>query len=318
MKTDGSGSPWSILGARNAPLAFASIALAKGELHDPSQSKVKKINLEFTEMAKLFEVGPTHDLIGHRVGKDPRGAFEFHEIDPTESIVGADLSLWAAKAKLQKKLIVNPTHRGVVPRELEMRDQQGMREKTSSLFYARNMSWTSQALLVASTHRPAMGGRAWTTLGHHDLRILKAFALWANSTFGLLVHWSRGQRTHPGRSTTQIRALKQIPVPFLDKLDSTTLDMAQQAFDELSRKELLPACQAHVDPTRKEIDQVVIRILNLPNWTEGIVHDLRILWCSEPSVRSNNQAALKLLKREDDAYLAGLLAAGTRSSPDAQ
>lgn len=318
MQIDGSGNPWSILGARNARLAFTSIALAKGELHDPSRSKVEEINVGFTDMANLFEVGPTHHLIGHRVGKDPRGAFEFHKIDPTESIVGADLSLWAANSKTQKKLIVTPTHRGVVPRELEMQDQQKMREQTSSLFYARNMRWTSQAILAASTQRPAMGGSSWTTLQHNDSRVLKAFSLWANSIFGLLIHWSQGQRTHPGRSRTQIKALKQIPVPCLDKLDNTMLDMAQQAFDELSRKELLPACQAHVDPTRKEIDQVVIRILNLPNWTEGIVHDLRILWCSEPSVRSNNQAALKLLKREDDAYLAGLLAAGTRSSPDAQ
>lgn len=318
METDGSGNPWSILGTRNASLAFFSIALAKGELHNPYRFKVEKINVRFTEMANLFEVGPTHHLIGHLFGNAPIGAFEFHEINPKESILSADLSLWSAKAELQKKLIVTPTHRGVVPRELEVGDQKEMREQTSSLFYARNMRWTSQALLAASTQRPAMGGSSWTTLQHNDSRVLKAFSLWANSIFGLLIHWSQGQRTHPGRSRTQIRALKQIPVPCLDKLDSKMLDMAQQAFDELSRKELLPACQAHVDPARKEIDQAVIRILNLPAWTEDIVDDLRRMWCTESSVHGDNKAALKLLKRDREEYLAGLLAAGTRSRPDVQ
>ena len=318
METDGSGSPWSILGASNAPLAFISIALAKGKLYDPSRSKVEKINVGFTEMANLFEVGPTHHRIGHIFGNTPIGAFEFHEIAPSSTIASADLSLWAANSKTQKKLIITPTHRGVVPRELEVRDQKGMREQTSSLFYARNMRWTSQALLAASTQRPAMGGSSWTALQHNDSRVLKAFSLWANSIFGLLIHWSQGQRTHSGRSRTQIKALKQIPVPCLDKLDSATLDMAQQAFDELSRKELSPACQAHVDPTRKKIDQAVIRILNLPAWTEDIVHDLRRMWCTESSVHGDNKAALKLLKRDREEYLAGLLAAGTRSRPDMQ
>ena len=295
LETEGSGSPWSTLGARNIPLAFGAIALAKGELRDPAGSNVEKMNVGFTRMEDLFSIGPTHHLIGHIIDNTPIGAFEFHPLTQNTSIVGENRALWAADSKRQKKLVVAPTHRGVVPRELEGRDQEGMREQASSLFYARNLRWTSQALLAASTQRPAMGGSSWTALKHNDPRVLKAFALWANSTFGLLIQWSRGQRTHSGRSRIQVKALKKIPVPCLDMLSGETLDTASEIFDRLEHKNLLPACQAHVDPARKEIDQAVIRMLGLPARAEDIVHDLRRMWCEEPSVHGGNKAALQLL-----------------------
>ena len=203
--------------------------------------------------------------------------------------------------RISGRLVVLPTHKGSAPANVGSdSDRQAMRARQSTLFYARNMRWTSQALLATTTKRPALGGRAWTTLIHEDARVLKAFALWANSTFGMVVHWTKGQRTQAGRSTTQIGALKQIPCPRLDCLDDAALNQGVADFDSLSKTDLLPACQAHADAARFAIDEAVIRLLGLPIHAEDYVFTLRFLWCGEPSVHGGNRAALRKLEQADD------------------
>ena len=293
--TDGSGAPWSPLGTASPLLpAFAAALGSSGRFGDLAGLRSAEASVGFGRMDDVFAVGPTHDLIGYPVGGDPRGAFEFHPLPPGAALVG-DNALWRANAKTQRWLEVLPTHKGVVPKSLEDRDQDRMRRRASTLFYQRNLRWTSQALLAATTAAPAMGGNAWTTLGHNDHRVLKAFSLWANSTLGSLLHWLRGQRTQPGRSLAKIGALKQIPVPLLDRLDAPALDEAARAFDRLKNKPLLPLCQAHADPVRHDIDLAVVAMLGLPEWACDVVSELRVLWCREPSVHGNNRAALDLL-----------------------
>ena len=169
--------------------------------------------------------------------------------------------MWEADSKTQFHLVVLPTHKGVPIDEEKSRE---MRTQRSKMFYARGMQWTSQAPLVAMTKHKAMGGRAWLGLDHDDLRVCKAFALWANSTLGMIVHWTQGQRTQVGRSSAQVRAIHWMPCPKLDKLDDTMLDFADTEFDRLASLRLRPACQAHADEVRWEIDSTVIKMLGLP------------------------------------------------------
>lgn len=289
----GNGAPWSPLGVKHAGLAFAADGLTTGKLTHLGDALIP-LGVDMSTIGDVFEVGPTHHLIGHLHGGDEIGAFEFHPVISSTDAIGKDRALWEANGEKQRRLVVLPTHKGSAPANVGSdRDRQAMRACQSTLFYARNMRWTSQALLAATTRRSALGGRAWTTLGHEDARVLKAFALWANSTFGMVMHWTKGQRTHAGRSTTQIGALKRVPCPRLDCLDDPALDQGIADFDKLSKTDLLPACQAHVDPTRIAIDEAVVRLLGLPCSTTKTLEDLRRLWCSEPSVHGSNQAALR-------------------------
>ena len=163
------------------------------------------------------------------------------------------------------------------------------------------MRWTSQALLAAMTKHDTMGGRAWTVLESDDIRVCKAFALWANSTLGMRVHWTQGQRTQAGRSTTQIGALGQMPCPRLDELDEKNLNRAENRFDELASSQLSPACQAHADEARRKIDSAVVKMLGLPKSAKDTVAALRSLWCSEPSVHGQNKQAVSMLAANDTA-----------------
>lgn len=283
-----SGAPWSYLGVENGELAVASVEIANGKLRDWNDGQVFSLS-PMTPLETPFAVGPTHHLIGHLAGREPIGAFEFH---PLREEVAADAALWAANCQTQKRLLVSPTHKGVVVRkELAQR----MRAQKSRLHYARGMRWTSQALLAARTEGLALGGSAWTALGHPDERVQKAFALWANSILGMITHWTQGQRTQKGRSTTQIGALRKIPCPDVARLESGKLEDAARAFDRLAQLELRPACQAHEDENRKRIDAAVCELLSIPPKWNDTINQLRLAWCAEPSVHGDNKTALKLL-----------------------
>ena len=246
----------------------------------------------------LFKVGPTHHLIGHRQGDDQNGAFEFNPVFDHVDAIGPDRALWNADSRTQTRLITSLTHKGSAPMGVGSdKEREAMRKFRSTLFYARNMRWTSQAILTAVTNYPGMGGRSWTSLCHEEERVCKSFALWANSTLGFLVHWTQGQRTHSGRATTQMKALATILCPRLDHLSEGRLEHAAIRFDELAQRELRPACQAHADEVRKDIDHAVLEMLGLEDGkAPKIIDTLRWLWCNEPSVHGQNRKALALLK----------------------
>ena len=295
--TSGHGAPWNPLGVLHADLAAAANTLLDGVLQ--FNGHVIPLGVPMCSLGELFEVGPTHHLIGHLSGRNPIGAFEFVPVFNSVDAIGSDRALWRADSSTQKQLLVPLTHKGMSPAGAKSKAKQdAMRAARSTLFYARNMRWTSQALLAAVTTYPGMGGRAWTSLQHDDPHVLKAFALWANSTLGFLVHWTQGQRTQSGRSTTQVKALTGIPCPRLDQIPATQLERAATVFDRLSTEPLLPACQAHADDVRKQIDYAVLEMLNLPDGTAPAIMDtLRWLWCNEPSVHGQNKNALRRLKQ---------------------
>lgn len=294
----GDGAPWGPLGAAHMGLALAAEALAHGRLEFNGLSE--SLGIEMSSICDLFDIGPTHDRIGHPAGGDGRGAFRFYPVTGPNDALGSDRALWAADGSAQRGLLVLPTHKGSAPSGAGSDTlRQEMRSHRSTLHYARNMRWTSQALLAAATGRPVMGGRAWTTLSHDSEFVRKAFAVWANSTLGMIVHWTQGQRTQAGRSTTQIAALHRIPCPRLDHLPEAVLQRAAMRFDELATQEMRPACQAHADPARIAIDDVVQQMFDLSDEAAEVIAALRRLWCAEPSVHGRNRRALAMLENGD-------------------
>ena len=291
------GDPWACLGALHAGMAFAALALAAGRLEFDGLSEGFGVGM--TTIADLFQVGPTHDRIGHPFDGDGRGAFRFYPVTGADDTIGPDRALWSANSKTQQRLVILPTHRGTAPAGVGSdAERQAMRGWRSTLHYARNMRWTSQTLLAGTTGRAIMGGRAWTALLHDNPYLRKAFALWANSTPGMMVHWTRGQRQQTGRAPTQVKALHRIPCPRLDHLPEETLRWAAARFDELATSEIRAACQAHADPTRIAIDKTVREMLGLSDAAASVMAALRRLWCAEPSVHGLNDEALALLRRE--------------------
>ena len=285
--------PWSHLGVLNPDLAVAARMLTDGVLCDIDGAGMR-YDVEMSTIGEVFHVGPTHDLIGHPSGGDPRGGFTFYKITREAEREGPNRSLWQADAKRQRTLELRATHRGVVYHE-------GKAEKVSgsagTLHYSRGIQWTSQALLTATTTIPVFGGRAWTTLAHVDEQLMEAFALWANSTLGLISHWTKGNRTQKGRALMQVTAIASVPCPALDKLDPCTIAAGSRVYQELKNKPLRPACEAHVDEVRHRLDSAVVAMLGLPSEKSlAAITRLRNWWCAEPTIHGNKQKAIDLLR----------------------
>lgn len=276
--------PWSALGVLNPELSNVANKLAdEGLLVDVAEHRSPMVmSVPMTTIEDVLVVGPTHDIIGHLHGKDPRGAYSFSRVSGHSDALGGLRALWSADSKKQKSLVVLPTHKGVLYNQ-SIAERQTVRPGT--LHYQRGIQWTSQSLLAASTTYPVFGGTAWTTLTHEDTRVEKAFALWANSSLGLMVHWTRGQRSQRGRSRVQVNAIKKMPCPDLAALDEEVLKEAAHQFDSLSSLHLKPAKDVVSDTVRHRIDEAVLQMLGLEqDRAERILSVCRSWWSSEPTI----------------------------------
>ena len=283
MDSGGNGAPWYMLGSIHSDLGMTAGGLCTGTVRFMDGSCVR-INTGMTTIDDIFAVGPTHHLIGHRSGKAAIGAFELHKVTDEIDAMGYDRILWEANAKEQTSLVVLPTHKGITVEGVGTKEKRtNMRRQRSTLFYARGMRWNSQALLAATTERSVMGGRAWTALIHEDKRVLKAAALWFNSTFGLMIHWTQALKTQKGRGSTQVGAVKKIPCPRFDRLDDDALDLAVELFHRAKDMQLLSVYMSDRDGARADIDDMVRRIFKLGDISEE-TNILRQLFCKEPSI----------------------------------
>ena len=82
-----------------------------------------------------------------------------------------------------------------------------------------------------------------------DPRFDYGLAIWANSTLGLLSLWWHSSRQQPGRGITTIRSAESLPILDFRRLSNTQLVKAEEIFEELRDKDLMPAYLADADPT---------------------------------------------------------------------
>lgn len=253
--------------------------------------------IKTTTLKDLFKIGPTHHLIGHKSGNEAIGAFVFNPIDPNNKadITSMYRSLWESNYKIQKAMLAIPTHKGTVHNKSKANKIWAER---TLLFYQRNMTWSSQSLVAAMTKNPAVGGGAWLGLNHDNENVMKAFALWANSIYGMIVYWATGARAQQDkRSRLQVKGMSKIICPDFASMTKQNLEYAGKEFDSLKRLELKPAWCANVDSNRKKINRVVSSILGVTSYdTDTLVE----LWCNEPSIKKSNRKKGK--KNKDREY----------------
>ena len=291
LRTPQPGFPWFAAGIRNRHLAVVFTGFMEGRLHSLETGQNWVLPLPFTTLDQVVGIGPTHDLIGHPIGGDGRGAFMFAPLQrgdyPTYP------SLWLANAERQRSITTQPTHEGNPAITDEDRLRQMLAQR-SDLFISRNLRLTSQALAAARTERLMMGGSTWTALLSDDEGTKSALAIWLNSTLGLMVRTCYAQTTQTGRARLQIRGLAGLPVPdFAADSDAgqQARAIAQQHIAELAALELQPASYAFQDANRQRVDSVALAMVGLAQnqQANAAVAALRQQWCREPSVHGGNR-----------------------------
>ena len=213
-------------------------------------------------------------------GPPPRGPFDKTAPSPTATYP----ALWNHAAKKESRIICEP--------DSQIMARQGMEDKAAAVWATaspvhlnRGFTFGSQPLAVAFTEQRTIGGAAWPNVIFTDGRFDYAFAIWSNSTLGLLCYWWHSSRQQSSKAGMTIRSAESMPVLDFRTLTDAQLTTAQTIFDDFRNLELQPAYLADADPNRAHLDRrVICDLLGFDDTTYQAVRRLAAKWCAEPSV----------------------------------
>jgi hypothetical protein len=180
---------------------------------------------------------------------------------------------------------------------LALQERAGARWATAArAHYNRDLRFTSQSIIVAMTPTRSIGGRAWPTVVFDHADHEYAFALWCNSSLGLLCHWWMSNKTQEGRGTTRVTGIPTIAILDVRALSLDQHQRAQQAFVRISDRRFLPFDQIDEDEARTELDlSLLVGVLGLdPALCEpaGPMERLRRKLAAEPQIHPNKRTRL--------------------------
>ena len=269
------GGNWSSVRVRNGYLAQTAYALTQSRLWHPY--RFQSYDLPVAPLSSVGRLGLVHRDI---TGPPPRGPFDKIDPDPDARFP----ALWNHNARHETRMVCHPDS------QLEVR--QGMDQKATEVWSTasrahlnRDFRFNSQPLGATFTEQASIGGRAWPNAVFSDSRFDYAFAIWGNSTLGLLSYWWHSNRQVSGRGATTIRAAESLPVLDFRTLTDDQLATAEAIFDEFRELDLQPAYLADADPNRALLDRrVVCDLLGFDDDTYRVVRHFAAQWCAEPSV----------------------------------
>ena len=225
--------------------------------------------------------------------------------------VGTYPMLWAHAAKRERLLVVYPDSEGRIKAASGKVTQNDLMEKAASVWgtasrahYNRDLRFNSQSLIVAMTDRPCIGGRAWPSVILENKEHEYAFALWSNSTLGLLLHWWVANKTQSGRGTNTVTSIQQIPTLDVRVLTDGQMASAKTAFEALRERRFLPFDQIDEDPARTELDRrLLVDVLCLPQElceADGPIDLLRRKLAREPQIHGGKQTRVVFYAKGDE------------------
>lgn len=274
------GEAWAAVRLSDSSLAQTAYALSDSRLWLPGTSQSNE--LKVVSLGTLANLGLYHlDIIGAA----PRGPFDKVAASPTATYP----ALWNHNAGKEKRVICEP--------DAQLLVRQGLEEKAASAWTIAsrshiNLDFTfgSQPLAIAFTERKVIGGRVWPNVIFEDERHDYAFAVWGNSTLGLLTHWWHSSRQQSSKAGMTIRTAETLPILDLRDLTDAQLTTAREIFDDFRERDLKPAYLADADENRALLDRRVV--CDLLGFGEDVYDGVRLVaakWCAEPSVHGGKK-----------------------------
>ena len=248
--------PWTLVGVEDIELAQIAYHVRRGSLPTAGGQAYRLLVVDVREIAKA---GPVHRRVGSPTGLE-RGAFEIVASEggnPTYPV------LWWHDATRERQLIVAPD---AYANPVGSVDEVAKIHATATrAHYNLDLQFNSQSLVVAMTEEKCIGGRAWPSVIFENPDHEYAFALWSNSTLGLLMHWWMANKTQSGRGSTTVTGIPRIPTLDVRELSPEQHERARAAFEELNDARFLPFDQIDEDKARHELDRaLLVDVLGLP------------------------------------------------------
>ncbi len=316
--------PWPLVGILDEELAQVAWNLERGVLVQLGLPRLETVGLSIVPIKQIADRGP-YDLDIHSdlTNGSPRGPFSL--LKPAVSPVPSYPMLWAHDTKRERRLVVEPDSEGQIKSASGGITQAFLLEKAGRIWrtaarahYNRDLQFNSQSLVVAMTERPCIGGRAWPSVVFEDAEHEYAFALWSNSTLGLLLHWWTSNKTQSGRGTTTVTGIPNIPTLDVRTLTGEQLAAAKAVFGEMRLRRFLPFDQIDEDPARAELDRrLLVDVLHLPEMLSdpgGPMDLLRRKMAREPQIHGGKQTRVVFYDTVHGGENAGIAEGSERRS----
>ena len=274
------------------------------------QPNLASVDIAIAPIGQIGGRGPYHaDIYWDQPDGTPRGPFEL--IKPAVSPAPTYPMLWAHAAKRERRLVVDLDSEGRIKAASGKVTQDDLMEKAASVWgtatrahYNRDLQFNSQSLIVAMTDRPCIGGQAWPSVIFENREHEYAFALWSNSTLGLLLHWWVANKTQSGRGRTTVTGIPKIPTLDVRTLTDEQKASAMTAFEALQERRFLPFDQIDEDPARAELDRRLLEdVLGLPQTlceADGPIDLLRRKLAREPQIHGGKQTRVVFYAEADE------------------
>ena len=266
---------WRAARIADAAVAQVAYSLSVGDLWLPAEAQAR--SLPMTRLGEVGQLGVHDSLLTMTTHNGP-----FVKMPPSDTSTYP--SLYNHNARRETRVTCEP--------DSQLRVRPGMESRAAELWTTasrshinRDFRLNSQPLAVAFTERASIGGTAWPNVIFRDPRFDYAFAVWGNSTLGLLSYWWNSSRQQTGRGRTTRLLMPFLPVLDLRVLTDAQLATAQAVFDEFRDKDFQPAYLADADANRALLDRrIVCDLLGFDEATYRAVRLLAAKWCAEPSV----------------------------------
>ena len=223
--------------------------------------------------------------------KGARGAFDIEMgCSDTDLYPG----LWRVNSGNQRAMVVEPDSHCII-RPNSWEKAQRILDRNSHIHQNIGLQFNASSLSVLFTEKPAIGIRSLPNVVFENASYDYAFALWGNSTLGLLCYWMRSNRVQEGRGAIRLTLLRSMPTLDVRQLDQTALQNAEHIFQEMKHKRMLPFNQMFEDVVRQELDRRLLsEVLGISEETHPDVYTglrrLRERLCAEPSIHGGKKS----------------------------
>ncbi len=289
-------NPWNPSRIADLSLAQAAYQMANNKrIWFPAMQESEAITLPITTVEAIGEIGPYHsDINGSTSTGGIRGPFVIAKVQKDSTPTYP--TLWEHDAKRERKLIFEAESEAQPRRAKNAKEKAVIDYKVATVWatashchFNQNFQFNSQPTAMQFTTRRTIGGRAWISIRLATEEQEKALAAWANTTFGLLLHWYHANKQQSGRGNIGRTALADLPVLDVTALAPKQLKAAAEIFDDLKEESLLPFNELDKDPVRQNLDaRFAVEVVGLSAaavQAGGSLELVRMKLAQEPSIR---------------------------------
>ena len=284
--------PWIATRARSMALLQMANKLTSGKLHFPMSRVALPIHI-----CEVKDIGRVGSADSYRKKDGPFIMVEGCKLNSD----GYD-ALWKVNAPLQRAIIAEPDYTAI-PRTDDNAMVNRVLDCFSKTHYHINLGFGANSIISSYTEKSSIGIRSMINVLLNEVRHEIVWTLWCNSSLGLFCHWAHSSKQQMGRGTLRQQTLETLPTLDVRELSDEALANAEEIFERLKYKRMLPVNECSHDPVRAELDcSLLTEVLGITN--DNVLESmqtLRDMLCAEPSIHGGKKSKCNL-----DAELAGL------------